>query len=79
LNRRHENRCKIYEIKKEGLTPQGEQQLKLYRSTFEITFRDWPDWQKYYPQVTWELADETNVHLLWRQTFDKLYVIQHQN
>ena len=57
-------------------TPQGEQQLKLYRPTFEVNFRDWPDWEKYYPQVTWELRHETDMHLLWRKTFDRLYMIR---
>lgn len=92
LNQRHENRCKIYAIKIPAFTqatagtvhqnirqtPQGEQQLKLYRSTFEINFRHWPDWEKYYPQVTWELRYVTDIHLLFRQTFDKLYAIRAQ-
>lgn len=56
----------------------GEQQLKLYRQTFEANFRDWPDWEKYYPQVIWELRHETDAQLLFRQTFDRLYVIQAQ-
>jgi hypothetical protein len=54
------------ELKKLSLTPQGEQQLKLYCPTFEIMFREWPDWIKYYPQVTWELVAETDMHVLWR-------------
>ena len=85
LNQRHQNRCKMYEIspyaKASGDKPlslvfHAEQQLKLYRSTFEAVFRDWPEWQKFYPQVTHELAHETNMDALFRQTFDKLYAIR---
>lgn len=78
LNKRHENRCKIYAVIQAIVItpPQGERQLQLYRPTFEVNFHNWPDWEKYYPQVTWELRNETDVHLLWRQTFDKLYVIR---
>ena len=97
LNKRHENRCKIYLLssfadlspvalaKGEAtadktptikLGPEAERQLKLYRYTFECVFRNWPDWETYYPRVTRELAYETDIHRLWRQTFDKLYVIR---
>jgi biotin operon repressor len=103
LNKRHANRCKLYELsslrpqatgmaennpetawiatsatppRNDMPTPHGEQQLKLYRTTFEAIFRDWPDWQKYYPQVTRKLAPELDPDQLFRQTFDGLYAIQ---
>ena len=78
LSKRHESRCKIYSLvsvlpKNQGLTPQAELQLKLYRGTFESVFSEWPDWEKYYSPTTWKLKNVTNVHDLWRQTFDSLY------
>lgn len=82
LNKRHQNRCKLYEIKIPLNPPfsngeeKGEQQLKLYRQTFEAVFRKWPAWEKHYPQVTRELPHGLNPDQLFRQTFDKLYALR---
>ena len=89
LEKRHESRCKMYRLRnthpspcplpqgeRGRLTTQAETQLRLYRYTFESVFRDWPNWERYYPQVTWGLEHVTNIDDLWRQTFDKLYVLQ---
>ncbi len=57
-------------------TPQGLTQLQNYRRTFELNFIHWPDWEKHYAAVTWELKDVECIHKLFRQTFDKLYAIR---
>ena len=87
LERRHENRCKLYRLvdlpaqkkpnreQRRGLTGQAQMQLDWYRPTFELVFQGWPDWEQHYEKVTWELEQVTNVHELWRQTFDALYGI----
>lgn len=60
----------------EEISPEAAHQLKLYRFTFEANFKEWPDWEKYYPQVSHELAHVTDPNLLFRQTFDRLYTIR---
>ncbi len=60
------------------LSKGGEIQLQNYRRTFELNFIHWPDWEKHYPAVTWELKDVECIHKLFRQTFDRLYVIRQQ-
>ncbi len=59
-------------------TPQGLAQLQSFPHLFECNLNDWPDWKNYYAAVTWEFKDTTCPHKLWRQTFDRLYVIRHQ-
>ncbi len=59
-------------------TPQGLVQLQSFPHLFECNLRDWPDWKNYYAAVTWEFKETTCPHKLWRQTFDRLYVIRHR-
>ncbi len=57
-------------------TPQGQVQLENYRHLFECNLGSWPDWEKHYASVTWELKDVHCIHKLFRQTFDRLYEIR---
>jgi biotin operon repressor len=57
-------------------TPQGLVQLENYRHLFECNLGSWPDWEKHYAAVTWELKDVHCIHKLFRQTFDRLYEIR---
>ncbi len=59
-------------------TPQGLVQLQNYRHLFECNLGNWPNWEKRYPAVTWELKDVECIHKLFRQTFDRLYEIRFQ-
>jgi biotin operon repressor len=66
-------------VTKIPLTPlcqRGEIQLQNYRHLFECNLGNWPDWEKHYAAVTWELKDVECIHKLFRQTFDKLYEIR---
>ena len=80
LGKRHSNRCKLYKvqapIKKLEPSPRGEQFVKLYPHIFDGVFNNWPSWEKHYPQVTWEFEHEKNIHVYWRQVFDRLYMIR---
>ncbi len=67
------------EATKSPLCQRGEIQLQNYRRTFELNFIHWPDWEKHYAAVTWELKDVECIHKLFRQTFDRLYEIRDKN
>ncbi len=77
-----QSRCKTYALQapspqgEREITPQGQVQLQNYRRTFELNFIHWPDWEKHYAAVTWELKDVHCIHKLFRQTFDRLYEIR---
>ncbi len=93
IGRDQQTRCKTYALQApsplggEGLgvrfpmeaTPQGQVQLENYRHLFECNLGSWPDWEKHYASVTWELKDVHCIHKLFRQTFDRLYEIRNSN
>ena len=83
LNKRHENRCKLYQVKippcaeaSEGkpLTPKAQRQWELYEKTFRIVFKV-PDLEKQYAGVAWELRHVTEEMELWRKTWAGLRVV----
>lgn len=85
LQKRHENRCKMYEVKiplnppllkgeeKNGLTHHAQVQWELYAKTFRIIFTA-PDLEQQYGEVTWELRQVTEEMELWRKTWAGLRV-----
>lgn len=83
LNKRHENRCKIYEVKippcaeasgGKPLTPQAEQLWALYQKTFRIVFT-MSNLEELYAQVTWDLRGVTEERELWTKTFAGLWAL----
>ena len=83
LNKRHENRCKIYKVKKLGLTSEAEWQWHCYSKTFGILFlpvfdglEGRPTFAEIYQQVTWELEGVKDELQLYQQTFAGCWRVQ---
>ena len=73
LQKRHENRCKVYQIKipapkNTELTHRAQVQWERYAKTFRIIFTS-PDLEQHYAEVTWELRQVTEEMELWRKTW----------
>lgn len=86
LNKRHENRCKLYQIQiplnppfskgeEKTLTPEAQLQWDHYQKTFALVFR-MPNLKELYTQVTWELAGIKDETELWSKTFAGLYAAE---
>ncbi len=91
LNKRHENRCKLYEVRasevKIPLNPpfaKGEERMGLTPEAqrqwelYEKTFRivfQVPDLEKQYAIVAWQLRHVTEEMDLWRKTWAGLRVV----
>lgn len=85
LNKRHENRCKVYQIKippapllqrgqETGLTPEAQLQWEHYGKTFKLVFK-MPNLELFYAQVTWELDGIKDESELYSKTFAGLWKI----
>ena len=82
LNKRHENRCKLYLLTLKlqqasqplRLTPEAERQWRLYEKTFRIVFT-MPNLEQLYTQVTWDLEGVKEEKELWSKTFAGLWAI----
>jgi len=82
LNKRHENRCKLYRHCEEPrdndvatLTPAAKHQWDLYQKTFAILFKE-PQLNEWYREVTWALPDVREEMELWKKTFAGLYAMR---
>ena len=88
LNQRHQNRCKIYRVEKiplnpplakgeekAGLTPEAQRQWDFFGHIFKAVFKqvDEEKLKAYYAKATWNLEGITDIHQLYRKTFDGMY------
>lgn len=77
LNKRHESRCKTYQVNQKGLTPQAQQLWNLYEKTFRIVFK-MPELPDYFAKATWALEPITEESELWTKTWAGLWAITGQ-
>ncbi len=80
LNQRHQNRCKIYRVEvqeKKGLTPEAQRQWDFFGHIFKAVFKqvDEEKLKAYYAKATWNLEGITDIHQLYRKTFDGMYAL----